>query len=121
APLLSLSGFVSYTLNLWTPLHGTPRDPFGSVMITNIGSLGLEVAFAPLVPYSRVPLVIAVGALRERPAVVDHHVTVARVITLCMTVDHRRFDGVQVGRMAKTVQEMFANPERELEGRFGEP
>lgn len=63
-PLLRLSGVFAYTLNLWTPLHGTPRDPFGSVMITNIGSLGLEMAFAPLVPYSRVPLVIAVGALR---------------------------------------------------------
>jgi pyruvate/2-oxoglutarate dehydrogenase complex dihydrolipoamide acyltransferase (E2) component len=120
-PLLRLSGFFSYALNLWTPLHGTPRDPFGSVMITNIGSLGIEVAFAPLVPYSRVPLVIAIGALRERPTVVDHQVTVARVITLCLTVDHRLVDGVQVGRMAKTVQDMFANPERELEGRVGEP
>ena len=113
-PLLRLSGFFSYTLNLWTPLHGTPRDPFGSVMITNIGSLGLEVAFAPLVPYSRVPLVIAIGAVRERPTVVDHQVVAARVITLCMTVDHRLLDGVQVGRMAKTVQAMFGSPEDEL-------
>jgi len=48
-------------------------------------------------------------------------VAVPRVITLCMTIDHRLVDGVQVGRMAKTVQDMFANPERELEGRVGEP
>jgi pyruvate dehydrogenase E2 component (dihydrolipoamide acetyltransferase) len=54
-PLLRLSGFFSYALNLWTPLHGTPRDPFGSVMITNIGSLGLEVAFARWCPIPACP------------------------------------------------------------------
>jgi pyruvate/2-oxoglutarate dehydrogenase complex dihydrolipoamide acyltransferase (E2) component len=114
APLLRLSGGFAYTPNLWSPVLGTLRDSFGSVMITNIGSLGLEMAFAPLVPYSRVPLVIALGALREQPAVVDHQVTVARMITLCLTVDHRLVDGVQVSQMAGTVQDMFANPEREL-------
>ena len=115
-PLLRVSGVVAYTLNLWSPLLGAPRDAFGSVMITNIGSLGLEMAFGPLVPYSRVPLVIAIGAVQEKPTVVDHQVTVARVITLCVTFDHRLIDGVQVSRLAKTVQDIFANPERELEG-----
>ena len=32
-------------------------------MITNIGSIGLDQAYVPLVPYSRVPILIALGAV----------------------------------------------------------
>ena len=34
-------------------------------MVTNVGVLGLEEAHVPLVPYSRVPLLLALGAIRE--------------------------------------------------------
>src|SRR5690606_2943236 len=66
-PLLKAVSFFSYTLNLDLSFLGIPRDPFGSMMITNIGSLGLEEAFVPLVPYSRVPLLVALGAVHEAP------------------------------------------------------
>jgi pyruvate dehydrogenase E2 component (dihydrolipoamide acetyltransferase) len=103
-----------YTLNLWTPLLGSPRDPFGSCMITSIGSLGLDMAFAPLVPYSRVPLLIAVGAARETPVVRDGRLTVALISRLCVTIDHRLIDGMHAAKMAKTMLAVFANPEGEL-------
>src|ERR1043165_2750767 len=53
---LDVLGFFVYTLNLDLRWAGVPKDAFGSAMVTNIGSLGLEEAFVPLVPYSRVPL-----------------------------------------------------------------
>lgn len=115
--ILNFAGFLMYTLNLWTPLLGSPRDPFGSVMITNIGSLGLDMAFAPLVPYSRVPLLIALGSVREAPLVKNGQVTVAKVIRVCVTFDHRLIDGVHGSHMSRTVQQIFANPERELGAR----
>src|SRR5262249_20860453 len=34
--VLDFAGWFMYTLNLWTPLLGSPRDPFGSCMITSI-------------------------------------------------------------------------------------
>ena len=34
-------------------------------MITNIGSLGLDTAYAPLVPFSRVPLLFAIGEAKQ--------------------------------------------------------
>ena len=37
---------------------GVPRDAFGSAMVTNVGIFGLPHAFAPLVPFSRVPIVV---------------------------------------------------------------
>jgi pyruvate dehydrogenase E2 component (dihydrolipoamide acetyltransferase) len=112
--ILTLSGFVMYALNLWTPLFGSPRDPFGSAMITNVGSLGLETAFAPLVPYSRVPLLIAVGAVRDSAIVRDGQVVAAPVLRLCATFDHRLIDGVHAGHMSRTLKKIFADPEREL-------
>lgn len=111
---LTISGLFMYTLNLWTVLLGTPRDPFGSIMITNIGSLGLDMAFAPLVPYSRVPCLIAVGTIQEAPIVRDGTLAVAPVSKLCVTFDHRLIDGVHASRMAATLRKIFANPGAEL-------
>ncbi|OFZ19793.1 MAG: hypothetical protein A2X94_17110 [Bdellovibrionales bacterium GWB1_55_8] len=115
--VINVSGFLMYALNIWTPLFGTPRDPFGSVIITNIGSLGLDVAFAPLVPYSRVPLLISIGSVREAPAVRDGKVIVARMIRLCVTFDHRLIDGVHAAKMSRTLEAVFKNPEKELAGK----
>jgi pyruvate/2-oxoglutarate dehydrogenase complex dihydrolipoamide acyltransferase (E2) component len=115
-PLLTISGFLMYTLNLWSPLFGSPRDPFGSAMITNVGSLGIETAFAPLVPYSRVPLLISMGAVLDKPVVQDGQVVVAPMLRLCITFDHRLIDGVHAARMYRTLEAIFRDPERELGG-----
>lgn len=114
--VLDASGFLLYALNIWTPLLGAPRDPFGSVMITNIGSLGLDTAFAPLVPYSRVPILIAVGAVKDAAVARDGKIAVAQQLRLCVTFDHRIIDGVQASHMVKTVTRIFADPEKELGG-----
>jgi len=110
-PLLDLLGWLMYTLNLDLRWAGLPRDAFGSVMVTNVGSLGLKTAYVPLVPYSRVPLLIAMGAV-EKKAVVgeDDTVRVARVMGLHATFDHRILDGAHAAHMAKTVQTWFADP-----------
>ncbi len=83
-------------------------------MVTNIGSLGLDTAFAPLVPYSRVPVLLAVGSAMDRPWVREGKLCVAKVLRICVTLDHRLIDGVHASHMAKTVQKIFADPEREL-------
>jgi pyruvate/2-oxoglutarate dehydrogenase complex dihydrolipoamide acyltransferase (E2) component len=112
--VLGFAGFFMYTLNLWTPLLGSPRDPFGSVMITNIGSLGLDTAFAPLVPYSRVPLLIALGGARETPVARNGKLEIAMISRICVTLDHRLIDGMQASHMARTLSKIFADPESEL-------
>jgi pyruvate dehydrogenase E2 component (dihydrolipoamide acetyltransferase) len=112
--VLDLAAFLQYTLNLWSPLLGTPKDPMGSVMITNVGTLGLELGFAPLVAYSRVPMVIAAGAVKDR-VVPENGVPVVRpMMRLGVTFDHRIIDGVHAAKMARTVEAIFASPETEL-------
>jgi len=98
-PLLNVLGFLLYTLNLDLRWAGVPKDAFGSAMVTNIGSLGLEEAYVPLVPYSRVPLLIAVGAVQDEPVVEDGKVVVAKVLRCFATFDHRVLDGVHAAHM----------------------
>lgn len=108
--VLELTAFASYTLNLDLRWAGVPRDAFGSVMITNIGALGIEEAYVPLVPYSRVPLLLALGAIRETPIARDGNVCVERTMKLCATFDHRVLDGAHAAAMARTLRAWIEDP-----------
>lgn len=109
-PVLDLMGFVSFGLNLDLRRFGIPKDPFGSLMITNIGTLGIDEAYVPLVPYSRVPLLIAMGAVQEVPVVKDGAITAGKVMRLNVTFDHRVLDGAHAAIMARTLKDYFENP-----------
>ncbi len=102
--------FLSYTLNLDLRWMGIPKDPFGSVMITNIGSLGLEEAYVPLVPYSRVPILLALGSVKEEPIVENGEITIAKTMKVCTTFDHRILDGSHAAKMAKILREWIEDP-----------
>jgi pyruvate dehydrogenase E2 component (dihydrolipoamide acetyltransferase) len=107
---LKLVGFLSYSLNLDLRWMGVPKDPFGSVMVTNIGSIGLQEAYPPLVPYSRVPLLLAMGALEDAPVIEEGQIVVGRKMELCATFDHRVLDGAHAAVMAKTMRAWMENP-----------
>lgn len=111
---LDTIGWLSFTLNLDLRWAGIPKDPFGSAMVTNIGSLGLEEAYVPLVPYSRVPLLIALGAVKDEAVVERGEIVVGKVLRAFATFDHRVLDGVHAARMTKTLRRVFADPEKEL-------
>jgi pyruvate/2-oxoglutarate dehydrogenase complex dihydrolipoamide acyltransferase (E2) component len=107
---LTALSFLNYTLNLDLSSFGVPKDAFGSVMITNIGSIGLDQAFVPLVPYSRVPILIALGAVREQPVVEDGKVVVGKVMKVNATFDHRFIDGLHAAIMSKVLREHMDRP-----------
>ncbi|MBX7196463.1 MAG: 2-oxo acid dehydrogenase subunit E2 [Sandaracinaceae bacterium] len=111
---LDLIGWLSFTLNLDLRWAGIPKDPFGSAMVTNIGSLGLEEAYVPLVPYSRVPLLIALGAVKEEPVVENGEIVAGKMVRAFATFDHRVLDGMHAAKMSKTLKRIFADPEKEL-------
>jgi pyruvate dehydrogenase E2 component (dihydrolipoamide acetyltransferase) len=109
-PMLRMTSFLSYELNLDLRRLGIPRDAFGSVMITNIGSIGLEEAYVPLYPASRVPLLLAVGAIEDTAAVEDGKLVPAKTMKICATMDHRILDGAHAAVMARTLRAWFARP-----------
>ena len=111
---LDFGSFLIYGLNLNLGWLGLPRDPFGSVMITNVGSMGIDKAWAPLCPYTRVPILVTVGSIQEKPWVVDGEVVARPIMPLGVTFDHRLIDGVHASRMAIDMKECFDNPEKFL-------
>lgn len=107
-------GFLLYSLNLWSPLIGTPKDSFGSMMVTNIGSLGMQMGWVPLVPWSRVPLILALGKVYEKPVVKEGQIVIQKTVDCCFTLDHRVIDGVVGSKMARSFEDAFKNPEMYL-------
>ncbi|MBS2027403.1 MAG: 2-oxo acid dehydrogenase subunit E2 [Deltaproteobacteria bacterium] len=107
---LKALAFFSFELNLDLRWAGVPKDPFGSVMITNIGSIGLNQAYVPLVPYSHVPILLATGNVVEQPVVEDGKIVVGKVMKINATFDHRIIDGFHASIMSKTLKEFLENP-----------
>jgi len=112
---LNTVSFLMYTLNLNLSWAGMPRDPFGGAIVTSIGSLGLDKAYVPLVPYSRVPIFIAPGAVKDAPVVEDGQVVSGRVMGIHATFDHRLIDGAHAAKFAKVCKRVLANPFEELD------
>ncbi len=104
-PLLLFVHFLQVHLNLNLKWMGLPRDPFGSALVTSVGMLGVDTAFAPLFPIGGPPIVITVGAVQQRPVVDEHGAVVARpMLRLGGTFDHRCFDGYHIARFAKALR-----------------
>lgn len=111
---LDIASWLMYGLNLNLKFLGIPSDPFGSAMITNIGSLGIDVAWAPLCPYTRVPLLLTIGATTDKPVAVNGQVEVRPILPIAVTFDHRLIDGVHAANMAKDFKMCFGEPEKYL-------
>ena len=108
--VLNLLSFLLFTLNLNLKRFGVPVDPFGSAMVTNIGSLGLEEAYVPLVPYSRVPLLIATGQIKDVVVMKDGEVKSEKQMKLCATMDHRIVDGSHAAVMSRVLRKWLEDP-----------
>jgi len=110
-PFLRFLSFLSYTLNLDLRRLGIASDPFGSLMITNIGSLGLDTAYAPLVPFSRVPILFAIGEARDDVVVENGQPVVVKTMSVNATMDHRVIDGFHAAQIATVLREWMENPD----------
>lgn len=73
-PLVYWVGFLGGSIGLSIPLFGVKRFPFGSCLVTSVGMLGLDRAFVPFPPYARIPLLVMVGAIKDKPIVEDGQV-----------------------------------------------
>lgn len=113
--LVKVHEFAVYNLNLNIPSLGVVPDPFGSAMLTSVGSLGTPPGFAPLVPPSRCPFLICLGRIDKKPWVVSDKVKVRPIAALTATFDHRFIDGLVGSKMFKTFTDILENPNNYLE------
>ncbi|CAM3329455.1 2-oxo acid dehydrogenase subunit E2 [Corallococcus sp. ZKHCc1 1396] len=116
-----LLSFLSYTLNVDPGWLGLPRDPFGSAVVVDAGTLGLDTAYLPLAPFTRVPIFLAPGAVREVAVVEDGKVVPGRVMSLNASFDHRFIDGYHAGVIANTLRELLEHPADFFDAPAGAP
>jgi pyruvate/2-oxoglutarate dehydrogenase complex dihydrolipoamide acyltransferase (E2) component len=111
-PASKISDVLVNELHVDLASQGMPRDPFGSALITSVGMFGIDTAFAPMLPMARCPILILVPEVRPRPWVDGDRLEVRPVLRLCATFDHRLIDGAAAGRLARTLHQLFADPDR---------
>lgn len=111
---LRLMTFLIQDMGIHSRAGGLPEDPFGSAMVTNIGTLGSSAGFAPINPMSRIPLILCVGEIRERPWVVEGQVVARPILEIGATFDHRFMDGAGAALILKALREVIESPERSI-------
>ena len=80
----------------------------GTMSITNIGVFGID-AGTPILPPGE-SAIVALGAIVERPWVVDGEIVVRQVTTLALSFDHRLVDGAQGSKFLADIARMLQDP-----------
>ncbi|WP_016932600.1 dihydrolipoamide acetyltransferase family protein [Rhodococcus sp. R1101] len=87
----------------------TPAELTGStVSVTNVGVFGVDAGTPILNPGESA--ILAVGAISDRPWVVDGALAIRKVVTLSLSFDHRLVDGEQAGRALATIGAVLGDP-----------
>lgn len=107
--VFSLAGFM--TVAMGQAFGGQPPYPFGAAIITSVGMLGVDEAFVPPTPFARVPMYIAVGAIRDMVMAIDGKPEVRKGLTITATLDHRFVDGFQAATVSREFKKFFENPD----------
>jgi len=102
--------FMTVTLGISIPSIGLTADNFGSFVISNIGSIGLDTGFPALFPVSNVAMVFVMGVVSKKPVVVDDRVVIRRMISLSCAFDHRLVDAIHGGKLFKSMKQSVRNP-----------
>lgn len=112
-PIMELVRWLSYDVGLDLRRLGVAYDQFGSAMVTSVGALeaGLGPVFAPLVPFSHVPIVVLVNAVQRKPIAIEDRVEIRPVMNLGCTFDHRFIDGVVASRIARGLRDGLLDAE----------
>ncbi|MEL6834143.1 MAG: 2-oxo acid dehydrogenase subunit E2 [Bacteroidota bacterium] len=101
-----------YLLNIkWgINLPGLHTHQFGSFVISNIGSLGLEIGYPALFPVANVPFVLILGGIKEMPWVVDGDIVPRTIMKVSIAMDHRVLDASHGGQLFLYLKKVVRNP-----------
>jgi pyruvate dehydrogenase E2 component (dihydrolipoamide acetyltransferase) len=84
----------------------------GTITVTNIGVFGVD-AGTPIINPGQASI-LAVGAIRPQPWVVEGALAVRQVTTLALSFDHRMVDGAEGSRFLADVGAILSNPGESL-------
>lgn len=89
---------------------GLSANSFGSFVVSDIGSHGLATGMTSLMPAAKVPCVIVLGKVEEKPVVRNGEIVIRTILPLTGTFDHRIVDGAQIGKLARGIKRNFRKP-----------
>lgn len=92
------------------PYFGLDSNSFGSYVVSNIGSVGLDTGYGSLLPSSNVSVVFIMGSIIKKPVVVNDEIVPRKIMILSATLDHRIVDGSHGGRLFRTIKFYIKNP-----------
>lgn len=110
--LIRLVTWLGHDWGLNLSFVGMPPDPFGSILVTSVGMMGIRHAWAPLFPAAKGIGVVLVGQVYDGPVVRDGEVVPARLLPISIALDHRVVDGFQASVLARDIARLLENPEQ---------
>ena len=114
---LILFDLITNNLGISLKAIGYDKHNYGTILITNVGSFGFESLFAPLLPYSGVPISFTVGSIVKKPKIVDGELQIRECVDISATIDHRYTDGARGYRILNKFREYVSDPEKYLNNR----
>ena len=105
------ASYLSHDWGLDLRWAGIPIDPFGSLMITSLGMLGVTSAYAPMFPSAKGLGAVLVGQAHKAPMVIDDEVVARMMLPVMVTLDHRVVDGFQASVLARDARALLESPE----------
>jgi pyruvate dehydrogenase E2 component (dihydrolipoamide acetyltransferase) len=109
-PSMRFSAWVAGDWNRSIKALGVKASPFGSAMITSIGMFGIPQGFAPLARFYKMPLLVLVGEIHDKPVAIDGRVEVRPMLPLTATIDHRYADGWHISQLIRPFKAYLHDP-----------
>lgn len=95
----------------------TPGDfASGTFTVTNSGIFG-SLFFTPIINYPQCA-VLGVGKVMKTPVVRNDEITIASIMYLCLTYDHRIVDGAPAVKFLQRIKHYLENPEEMMKARI---
>ena len=110
-PVFLLLKWITVDMGIEIKALGLSADSFGSFVVSDIGSFGLQTGMTALMPAAKVPAVIVLGKVEEKPVVRKGEIQIRTILPLTGTFDHRIVDGLQIGKLARAIKRNFRKAE----------
>ena len=110
-PVFLLLKWITVDMGIEIKALGLSAHSFGSFVVSDIGSFGLNTGMTALMPAAKVPCVVVLGKIEEKPDLRNGEIVIRTILPLTGTFDNRVVDGMQIGKLARSIKRNFRKPE----------
>jgi hypothetical protein len=108
-PMLTIVGYITLNLGWNLSIVGAKGDLYPPIVITNVGSFGLEAGFAPLPPMAAM-ILGCMGATAEKAWVIDGEIKIRKILKIVYTIDHRVGDAALAMKSLHIIKKLLEDP-----------